>query len=120
MVGAKIYEKVQKHYLKLYDIVNEGIATDRLRINLWKHFLRVPEFLSSNIDANFEKLSQDKLASANSTFNKQIEDDIGEYMQFSFDTRYFKNEPLRFKKVEDLRTDLLLIFKAYGVWAFKF
>jgi hypothetical protein len=90
-----------------------------LRINLWKHFLRVPDFLSKHSDANFDILCQDELAKANSTFNKQIEDDIGEYVQFSFDTRYFKSEPLRFKKVEELRTSLLLIFKAYGVWTFK-
>jgi hypothetical protein len=90
-----------------------------LRINLWKSFLKVPDFLSKYPDVEFDKLCQDKLALANSTFNKQIEDDIGEYAQFSFDTRYFKNENLRFKKVEELRTDLLLIFKAYGVWTFK-
>jgi len=81
--------------------------------------LKVPDFLSKHPDAKFDLLCQDELALANSTFNKQIEDDIGEYDQFSFDTRYFKNENLRFKKVEELRKDLLLIFKAYGVWTFK-
>ena len=60
--GAKIREKVLNHYSKLWGLINEGIASDLLRINLWKHFLRVPDFISKHPDANYDILCKDKLA----------------------------------------------------------